>query len=83
VYWIESSWKSHIGVIEFENEDDALSHISDLIKKNNYMVQYTPNSKLIGISIDEFINQMAEIPEYNFKHNKEVKYKNVNRRWIN
>lgn len=77
IYWFECSWKTNMGIFEFENEDDALSYIIKL-QKNNYdesVVQYTPNTSLIGISIGHFINKMNKLPEYNFKYNPNARCK--------
>ena len=81
-YWFESSWKSHMGIFEFENEDEALSFIIDklckvhLKEKNFYVVSYNP-SKYIGITENEFTTAMTKLPEYNYKNIKNVKVKTI------
>ena len=75
VYWIEDSWKSHMGVFEFDSEDDAISYIVNIQSKGKeyFVVEYKPSSKLVGISVIDFINIMNSKPEYNYKHNNSAK----------
>ena len=79
VYWFEASWKSHIGIFEFENEDSALSSIIhtlsiDKPEKDFYIVEYKP-SKYIGNTEYEFTTAMAHLPKYKYKIIKEPKKK--------
>lgn len=75
VYWIEDSWKSHMGVFEFDSEDDAISYIVNIQSKGKeyFVVEYKPSSELVGISVIDFINIMNSKPEYNYKHNNSAK----------
>lgn len=75
VYWIEDSWKSHMGVFEFDSEDDAISYIVNIQSKGKeyFVVEYKPSSKLVGISVIDFINIMNSKHEYNYKHNNSAK----------
>lgn len=79
VYWFECSWKSHMGIYEFDSEDNALSYILKLQKGNldESVVEYKPNSSITGITVKEFINNMATKPEYKFKYNKDIRTKMV------
>lgn len=71
-YWFESSWKSNMGIFEFNNEDEALSFIINKLssaqsdKGDYYVVDYKPN-KYIGMSENEFLESMSKLPEYNYK----------------
>ena len=73
VYWFEASWKSSMGIFEFENEDEALSFIVNKLKSikdksyENFIVKYTP-SKYIGKNENEFLSEMGRLPEYNYKN---------------
>lgn len=70
VYWVECSWRPFGGVMRFNNFDEAISFVIKKHKKGKflYAAQYTPNSSLVGITIDEFITKMASLPEYKFKY---------------
>ena len=56
--------------MRFNNFDEAISFVIKKHKKGKflYAAQYTPNSSLVGITIDEFITKMASLPEYKFKY---------------
>ena len=75
VYWIEDSWKSHMGVFEFDSEDDAISHVVNIQKngKEYFTVEYKPSSRLVGISVIDFINIMNAKPEYGYNHNNNAR----------
>lgn len=70
IYWIECCWGYFRGVMRFNSYDEAISFVIARDKKRKflYATQYTPNSSLIGITIDEFITKMASLPEYRFKY---------------
>lgn len=77
VYWFEASWKSHIGIIEYNSENEALSDIINTLKFNNkndwFIVEYNAgDNKYINITDTEYINQMNTLPEYNFKYLQKV-----------
>lgn len=78
VYWFEASWKSHIGITEYKNEDDALTDITNTLRSINknddwFIVEYNAGNKdLIGISDSEYINYMNRLPEYRFKETKDI-----------
>lgn len=75
VYWFEDSWKSHIGIIEYNNENDALSHIVKLLKNNKddwFVVEYKCSNKFMRINEKTYLNYMVELPEYKFKENKNL-----------
>lgn len=77
VYWIEDAWKTHMGIYEFDSEDDAISYITNIQKGNMeyFTVEYKPSSKLEKISIIDFINTMNKLPEYSYEYNKDAKPK--------
>ena len=56
--------------MRFNSYDEAISFVIARDKKRKflYAAQYTPNSSLVGITIDEFITKMASLPEYRFRH---------------
>ena len=55
---------------KFGSYDEAISFVVKRHKQGKflYAAQYTPNSSLVGITIDEFITKMASLPEYRFKY---------------
>lgn len=81
-YWFESSWKSHMGIYEFDNEDEALSYIKDelynaLDFKANvhdyFVVEYDAlNKKMFGLSCVEYMEIMSKMKEYRYKQIKNV-----------
>lgn len=71
VFWFEASWKSHIGIFEYDDEDSALSSIISLLmygkqEKDFYIVEYKP-STYVGNTDVEFTTAMAKLPEYKYK----------------
>ena len=80
VYWIECSWKIHIGVYKFNSEDEAISYIVNALRRDNmedFTVEYKPNSSLVGISINDFITKMINLPDYRYKNIKNPKCENI------
>ncbi len=80
VYWLECSWKPHIGIYKFNSEDEALSYIVNILRRDNmedFTVEYKPNSSLVGISINDFIGKMIDLPDYKYKTMKNPKCENI------
>jgi hypothetical protein len=82
VYWFEASWKTNMGIFEFENENEALSFIVNKLKSvndkkfDNFIVKYNP-SKYIGKNENEFLSEMGNAPEYVYKTIKNPKMKTI------
>lgn len=84
VYWFEASWKSHIGIIEYNTEGEALSNIIYLLNNNYnpdydwFIVNYNAgDNSFIDIYEYEYNNKMCELPEYQFKYIKNKVDKNI------
>ena len=82
VYWFEDSWKPHCGIYEYNNEDEAISTITDILigssKDEWFIVEYNAgDKKFIGIPEREYISIMAKLPEYKFKYIKDAKSKTI------
>ena len=80
VYWLECSWKIHIGVYKFNSEDEAISYIVNILRRDNmedFTVEYKPNSSLVGISVNDFITKMIDLPDYKYKNIKNPKCENI------
>lgn len=80
VYWFEDSWKPHCGIYEYNNDDEAISKITDILKGSSkddwFIVEYNAgDKKFIGIPEREYISIMAKLPEYKFKYIKDAKSK--------
>jgi hypothetical protein len=82
VYWFEDSWKSHCGIYEYNNEDEAISNITDILRGSNkddwFIVEYNAgDKKFIGIPERQYISIMTKLPEYKFKYIKDAKSKTI------
>lgn len=82
VYWFEDSWKPHCGIYEYNNEDEAISNITDILRGSNkddwFIVEYNAgDKKFIGIPERQYISIMAKLPEYKFKYIKDAKSKTI------
>ena len=82
VYWFENSWKPHCGIYEYNNEDEAISAITDTLRGSSkddwFIVEYNAgDKKFIGIPEREYISIMAKLPEYKFKYIKDAKSKTI------
>lgn len=72
-YWFESSWKNHIGIYEFRNEDDALSYIIKELEprggsKYTFVAEYNAiDERLYGMSDTDFIKFMLDLQEKSYK----------------
>lgn len=82
VYWFEDSWKPHCGIYEYNNEDEAISNITDILRGSSkddwFIVEYNAgDKKFIGIPEREYISIMAKLPEYKFKYIKDAKSKTI------
>ena len=82
VYWFEDSWKPHCGIYEYNNEDEAISNITDILRGSSkddwFIVEYNAgDKKFIGIPERQYISIMAKLPEYKFKYIKDVKSKTM------
>ena len=82
VYWFEDSWKPHCGIYEYNNEDEAISTITDTLRGSSkddwFIVEYNAgDKKFIGIPEREYISIMAKLPEYKFKYIKDAKSKTI------
>lgn len=82
VYWFESSWKSNVGVYEFLNIDQALTHITTLLInshpknipiKDTFIVKFDPlDRKLRGNNCVEYMTHMSEQEEFVYKYEKPI-----------
>ena len=82
VYWFEDSWKPYCGIYEYNNEDEAISKVTDILRGSSkddwFIVEYNAgDKKFIGIPEREYISIMAKLPEYKFKYIKNVKSKTI------
>lgn len=82
VYWFEDSWKPHCGIYEYNNEDEAISNITDILRGSSkddwFIVEYNAgDKKFIGIPERQYISIMAKLPEYKFKYIKDAKSKTI------
>lgn len=82
VYWFEDSWKPHCGIYEYNNEDEAISNITDILRGSSkddwFIVEYNAgDKKFIGIPERQYISIMAKLPEYKFKYIKDAKSKTM------
>ncbi len=82
VYWFEDSWKPHCGIYEYNNEDEAISKVTDILRGSSkddwFIVEYNAgDKKFIGIPEREYISIMAKLPEHKFKYIKDAKSKTI------
>lgn len=82
VYWFEDSWKPHCGIYEYNNEDEAISKVTDTLRGSSkdewFIVEYNAgDKKFIGIPEKKYISIMAKLPEYKFKYVKDAKSKTI------
>ena len=80
VYWFESSWKDHVGIFEFLNENQALTYITSLLIdahpkeieiRDQFITLFNPlDKKLLGLKCADYMEFMISRKEYKFKREK-------------